>query len=60
MDVHGDHCSDARSVRFLSHIGFTSLSCEPYRVPIAKIAAAQAKIHYDSREFDPINFFCVV
>ena len=50
VDVHGDHCSNANSVRFLSHIGFNSLSCDPYRVPIAEIAAAQAKIHYDSRK----------
>jgi pyruvate,orthophosphate dikinase len=48
IDVNGNHCSNANSVRFLSHIGFSSVSCDPDRVPIAKLAAAQAKIHYDA------------
>ncbi|HUF57817.1 MAG TPA: pyruvate, phosphate dikinase [Thermohalobaculum sp.] len=40
----GEHGADPASVDFCEHAGFTYVSCSPYRVPIARLAAAQAAI----------------
>jgi len=42
--VCGEHGGDPDSVRFFAEIGLDYVSCSPYRVPIARIAAAQAAI----------------
>lgn len=38
----GEHGGDPTSVQFCHNIGLDSVSCSPYRVPIARLAAAQA------------------
>ncbi len=47
-DMHcgicGEHGGDPSSVEFCHNIGLTYVSCSPYRVPIARLAAAQANI----------------
>lgn len=47
-DIHlgicGEHGGDPSSIRFCHSLGFDYVSCSPYRVPIAKLAAAQAQI----------------
>ena len=47
-DLHcgicGEHGGDPSSVEFCHEIGLTYVSCSPYRVPIARLAAAQANI----------------
>ena len=47
-DLHcgicGEHGGDPSSVEFCHKIGLTYVSCSPFRVPIAKLAAAQANI----------------
>ncbi len=47
-DLHcgicGEHGGDPSSVEFCHKIGLTYVSCSPYRVPIARLAAAQANI----------------
>lgn len=40
----GEHGGDPASVQFCHEIGLDSVSCSPYRVPIARLAAAQAAI----------------
>ncbi|WP_432577208.1 putative PEP-binding protein, partial [Vibrio fluvialis] len=35
---------DPQSITFFQTLGLNYISCSPYRVPIAKLAAAQAKI----------------
>ncbi|WP_193170439.1 pyruvate, phosphate dikinase [Nisaea nitritireducens] len=44
MGICGEHGGDPASVRFCHEVGLTYVSCSPYRVPIARLAAAQAGI----------------
>ncbi len=49
-DIHlgicGEHGGDPYSVEFCHQIGLDYVSCSPYRVPIARLAAAQAQLQY--------------
>ena len=42
--ICGEHGGDPSSIEFAHKIGLTYVSCSPYRVPIARLAAAQANI----------------
>jgi pyruvate,orthophosphate dikinase len=42
VGVCGEHAGDPSSIAFLVEAGVGSLSCSPYRVPVARLAAAQA------------------
>jgi pyruvate,orthophosphate dikinase len=42
LGVCGEHGGDPRSVKFFNKVGLTYVSCSPYRVPVAILAAAQA------------------
>jgi pyruvate,orthophosphate dikinase len=42
MGICGEHGGDPRSVEFCHQIGLDYVSCSPYRLPIARLAAAQA------------------
>jgi pyruvate,orthophosphate dikinase len=44
LGLCGEHGGDPASVRFCELAGFDYVSCSPYRVPIARLAAAQASI----------------
>lgn len=44
LGICGEHGGDPSSVEFCHKAGLNYVSCSPYRVPIAKLAAAQAKI----------------
>jgi pyruvate,orthophosphate dikinase len=44
LGLCGEHGGDPRSVRFCDRIGLDYVSCSPYRVPIVRLAAAQAAI----------------
>ncbi len=44
IGVCGEHAGDAKSVEFFQKVGLDYVSCSPYRVPIAKLAAAQAQV----------------
>ncbi len=44
MGICGEHGGDPTSVEFCHNIGLTYVSCSPFRVPIARLAAAQAAI----------------
>ena len=42
--ICGEHGGDPASVEFCHKIGLNYVSCSPYRVPIARLAAAQAAL----------------
>ncbi|MBE7059760.1 MAG: pyruvate, phosphate dikinase, partial [Ruminococcaceae bacterium] len=44
VGICGEHGGDPTSVEFCHRIGLNYVSCSPFRVPIARLAAAQAKI----------------
>ena len=44
LGICGEHGGDPSSIRFCHEIGLNYVSCSPYRVPIARLAAAQASI----------------
>jgi len=47
MGVCGEHGGDPASVEFFYRVGLDYVSCSPFRVPIARLAAAQATIKHD-------------
>jgi pyruvate,orthophosphate dikinase len=46
LGICGEHGGEPSSVMFCHRIGLNYVSCSPFRVPIAKLAAAQAAIKY--------------
>ena len=44
LGLCGEHGGDPSSVRFCKVAGFDYVSCSPFRVPIARLAAAQATL----------------
>jgi pyruvate, orthophosphate dikinase len=44
VGICGEHGGDAESVKFCHKVGMNYVSCSPFRVPIARLAAAQAQI----------------
>ena len=44
LGICGEHGGDPDSILFCSKIGLNYVSCSPYRVPIARLAAAQAEL----------------
>jgi len=45
MGICGEHGGDPSSIGFCEEVGLDYVSCSPYRVPIARLAAAQAALH---------------
>jgi pyruvate,orthophosphate dikinase len=45
VGICGEHGGDPRSIEFCSNLGMNYVSCSPFRVPIAWLAAAQAILH---------------
>ena len=48
IGICGEHGGDPQSVDLCHRLGLNYVSCSPYRIPIARLAAAQAAIKYDS------------
>ena len=44
LGICGEHGGDPSSVEFCHNVGLDYVSCSPFRVPIARLAAAQAAI----------------
>lgn len=44
VGICGEHGGDPKSIRFCAGLGFDYVSCSPFRVPVARLAAAQAAI----------------
>ena len=50
LGICGEHGGEPSSVEFCHNIGLTYVSCSPFRVPIARLAAAQAAIKQGSKK----------
>jgi pyruvate,orthophosphate dikinase len=46
VGICGEHGGEPSSVEFCDKVGMNYVSCSPYRVPIARLAAAQANIKH--------------
>ena len=44
VGICGEHGGDPDSIRFCNEVGLDYVSCSPFRVPIARLAAAQAEL----------------
>ncbi|MAJ61358.1 MAG: pyruvate, phosphate dikinase [bacterium TMED88] len=44
LGICGEHGGDPQSIEFFAGLGFDYVSCSPYRVPVARLAAAQAVV----------------
>jgi pyruvate,orthophosphate dikinase len=49
IGICGEHGGEPRSVEFCHKVGMTYVSCSPFRVPIARLAAAQAVIKENAK-----------
>jgi len=50
VGICGEHGGDPDSIDFCHRVGFDYVSCSPYRVPIARLAAAQATLRWEAAE----------
>ncbi len=50
VGICGEHGGEAKSVKFCHKVGMNYVSCSPYRVPIARLAAAQAAIADEAKK----------
>jgi pyruvate,orthophosphate dikinase len=50
VGVCGEHGGDPDSIRFFRSCGLNYVSCSPYRVPVARLAAAQAELEHKAYE----------
>jgi pyruvate,orthophosphate dikinase len=50
LGICGEHGGDPASVRFFRQVGLDYVSCSPFRVPIARLAAAQAELAQVARD----------
>ena len=50
LGICGEHGGDPASIRFFQAVGLDYVSCSPYRVPIARLAAAQAALSGESQD----------
>jgi pyruvate,orthophosphate dikinase len=50
LGVCGEHGGDPRSVEFFHRVGLDYVSCSPYRVPVARLAAAHAALRHPALE----------
>ena len=46
MGICGEHGGDPASIEFFEKVGLDYVSCSPFRVPVARLAAAQAHIKH--------------
>jgi pyruvate,orthophosphate dikinase len=49
VGICGEHGGDPRSISFCNETGLNYVSCSPYRVPVARLAAAQAALEADAK-----------
>ena len=50
LGICGEHGGDPSSIEFCHQVGLNYVSCSPYRVPIARLAAAQANIKFPRKK----------
>jgi len=49
IGICGEHGGDPKSIAFCNEIGLNYVSCSPYRVPVARLAAAQAALEAEAK-----------
>ena len=49
LGICGEHGGDPDSVKFCHRIGLNYVSCSPFRVPVARLAAAQAALEEEAK-----------
>jgi pyruvate,orthophosphate dikinase len=50
LGICGEHGGDPKSVKFFARLGLDYVSCSPYRVPLARLAAAQAALELEGAD----------
>src|ERR1017187_5920317 len=55
LGICGEHGGDPSSVKFCHKIGLTYVSCSPFRVPVARLAAAQAALEEEAAKKSKIK-----
>ena len=50
LGVCGEHGGDPKSIEFFDEVGLDYVSCSPYRVPVARLAAAQAAVKHKGQK----------
>ncbi|MBT4921971.1 MAG: pyruvate, phosphate dikinase [Rickettsiales bacterium] len=55
LGICGEHGGDPKSIEFCDQIGLTYVSCSPYRVAIAKVAAAQSAIKLEQKTLKSLS-----
>jgi pyruvate,orthophosphate dikinase len=50
VGICGEHGGDPDSIAFCNEIGLDYVSCSPFRVPVARLAAAQAVLHHERKD----------
>jgi pyruvate,orthophosphate dikinase len=50
LGICGEHGGEPRSIKFAASIGLNYVSCSPFRIPVARIAAAQAAIEAEEKK----------
>ncbi len=50
--ICGEHGGEKNSIQFCHDIGLDYVSCSPYRVPLARLAAAQATIKHEQKQYE--------
>ena len=48
LGICGEHGGDPKSIAFCNFLNLNYVSCSPFRIPIARLAAAQSVIHQES------------
>ncbi len=55
VGICGEHGGDPSSIAFCNEIGLNYVSCSPFRVPVARLAAAQAALAADATDQAPLS-----
>lgn len=56
IGICGEHGGDPSSINICQRVGLNNISCSPYRVPVARLAAAQAAVNFSgAKKTYPIN-----
>jgi pyruvate,orthophosphate dikinase len=50
VGICGEHGGDPESIAFCNEVGLNYVSCSPFRVPVARLAAAQAALAQTERD----------
>jgi len=50
LGICGEHGGEPQSIAFAHKLGLSYVSCSPYRVPVARLAAAQAMLTASERD----------